>query len=56
MTADFIKGSFGVSGVSGLRLRKILIVICVGGSPRCTAPPNLQRRGLRRVRAKFRTG
>ena len=29
MTADFIKGSLGVSGVSLLRLRNNLIVICV---------------------------
>jgi hypothetical protein len=29
MTADFIKGSLGVSGVSGLRLRKSFIVIYV---------------------------
>ena len=58
MTADFIKGSFGVSGVSGLRLRNNLICswVCWRDSRLRIVPPNLQRRELRKVRAKFRTG
>ena len=55
MTADFMKGSLGVSGVSGLRLRKSFIKICVVGSPLRTARPSQGRSELRRVRATFDT-